>query len=191
MTLSKFFGYLIILAATAVKVPQILKLMKSKSSKGVLPSTFFAECVMYIIKGCYAAHLGSSFSVYGENAFMFIQSFLIINLLWSYDKDASMVSRIATYALLFGLLFVLYTDTYLNESAWKVLINLQIVFSLYSRLPQIYYNFTQKSTGELSFTSFFMNGLGNFIRLLTVLKEVKDPFYILTSIISFSMNATI
>ncbi|CAI2375706.1 unnamed protein product [Moneuplotes crassus] len=191
ITLSKFFGYLIILAATAVKLPQIMRIIKAKSGKGVLPSTFFAECVMYIIKGCYAAHLGSSFSVYGENLFMFLQSFLIINLLWDYDKESKIISRIATYLVLFSLFGVLYTDIYLNESAWKVLINLQIIFSLYSRLPQIWFNFSQKSTGQLSFTSFFMNALGNFVRLLTVLKEIKDPFYILASVISFTMNATI
>ena len=191
ITLSKFFGYLIILAAGAVKVPQLLRILKNKSGKGILPSTFIAECLMYIIKGCYAAHLGSAFSVYGENLLMFIQSFVIINLLWSYEKSTTLTTKIGVTLLLFGLTFFLYSDRVITDGMWKILINWQIFFSGYSRIPQIYHNFSTKSTGELSFTSFSMNALGNFVRLLTVLKEVKDPFYIMTSIISFTFNATI
>jgi hypothetical protein len=50
-TLLKLVGYAIVLAASAVKLPQLLRIYKSKSGKGVLPSTFYAECIMYIIKG--------------------------------------------------------------------------------------------------------------------------------------------
>jgi len=191
VTLCKVLGYMIILAAVAVKLPQILRLVKNKSGKGVLASTYYGECIQYIIKGCYAAHLGSSFSVYGENLFMLIQSFIIINLLWSYDKSTSIWTKVLVWCSIHGLLVFLYTDSYISDTVWKILINSQIVCILYSRIPQIFKNFSERKTGQLSFTSFFLHSLGNFVRLLTILKEVKDISYILTGLVSFACNATI
>jgi mannose-P-dolichol utilization defect protein 1 len=122
---------------------------------------------------------------------MLIQNFIIINLLWSYNKDTSMTKKLFVSTGLFMLLTYLYTDAQVPAYLWSTLISMQILFLTYSRLPQIIHNFNEKSTGQLSLTTFFMNGLGNFVRLLTILKEINDVTYILTSFLSFSLNATI
>lgn len=43
--LSKIIGYVIILGAIIVKVPQILKMMGAKSAEGVSGAMFFLEIV--------------------------------------------------------------------------------------------------------------------------------------------------
>mmetsp|Transcript_8559 Transcript_8559/g.9710 ORF Transcript_8559/g.9710 Transcript_8559/m.9710 type:complete len:119 (-) Transcript_8559:207-563(-) len=118
---------------------------------------------------------------------MLIQSFIIINLLWNYDeKPTSIWTKIIVTLVIQGLFIFLYADTYIPDIVWKILINSQIFLILYSRVPQIISNFSKATTGQLSFTSFFLHTLGNFARLLTLLKEVKDVAYILTGVASFA-----
>lgn len=45
---------------------------------------------------------------------------------------------------------------------------------LISRIPQIYKNFTSKSTGTLSFINYFLNFVGCTARIFTVMKETND-----------------
>ena len=46
-----------------------------------------------------------------------------------------------------------------------------------SRLPQIYTNFRNKSTGQLAFFTFFLGFAGSAARLATVLVETDDFLY--------------
>ena len=119
---------------------------------------------------------------------MLAQNIVLINLLWHYDS-ATALSHKLLVTTMFGLLMgYLYTDSGVPDIVWKVLINIQLLFLTYSRLPQIIHNYKNKSTGHLSMGTFALNCLGNFVRLLTVLVEVRDVYYIMTSVFSFGLN---
>lgn len=47
-TASKFVGYLIVLGAVVVKVPQILKILVNCSTKGINPISYYVETTTYI-----------------------------------------------------------------------------------------------------------------------------------------------
>ena len=72
MALSKIAGFSIITGASVLRVPQIYKIAKSKSTEGISPSMFYLDnIVMLQTLGFSLAHK-VPFSVFGENFFMTI-----------------------------------------------------------------------------------------------------------------------
>ena len=60
-----------------------------------------------------------------------------------------------------------------------------------SKLPQMYTNYKNSSTGNLALASFALSFLGSLTRLGTVLFETDDYLYKLQFIISTLLNATL
>ncbi|GFP84529.1 mannose-p-dolichol utilization defect 1 protein homolog 2 [Phtheirospermum japonicum] len=71
--ISKLLGYCIVAASTTVKLPQILKILKHSSIRGLSVVAFELEVVGYTIALAYCLHKGLPFSAYGELAFLLIQ----------------------------------------------------------------------------------------------------------------------
>lgn len=69
---------------------------------------------------------------------------------------------------------------------WEMLVSSINIFSLLSRLPQIYKNHQAKSTGTLSFANYFLNTAGCLARIFTLFKETGDM-----QLIFISSNALI
>ncbi|KAK4478271.1 hypothetical protein RD792_017558 [Penstemon davidsonii] len=67
--ISKLLGYCIVAASTTVKLPQILKILKHSSVRGLSLVAFELEVVGYTIALAYCLHKGLPFSAYGELAF--------------------------------------------------------------------------------------------------------------------------
>jgi mannose-P-dolichol utilization defect protein 1 len=57
-----------------------------------------------------------------------------------------------------------------------------------SRVPQIYTNFANKSTGQLAFFTFFLSFAGIVARLGTVLVETEDKMLLLQTLSSTALN---
>ena len=56
LIISKILGYAIIVGATIVKLPQILKIYNSKSVEGLSISSFYFEVIQFTVGCCYAMH---------------------------------------------------------------------------------------------------------------------------------------
>ncbi|CAI2377135.1 unnamed protein product [Moneuplotes crassus] len=190
MTISKILGYLIILGSMTVKLPQILSIMNAKNGDGILASMFYAENILLMMNGLYAIHIGSPFSVYGENFIILIQNIIILLLLWTYQKDISLLTKILVTVFEASLFTVMYLDI-VGEQGWLVLMNSQLLIVSYSRIPQIMHSFRQGSTGKLSIITFCMNAAGNCARLFTMMKEANDILLMMTAFASFIFNFTI
>ncbi|RLM85258.1 hypothetical protein C2845_PM04G24420 [Panicum miliaceum] len=139
--LSKVLGYSIIAASTVAKLPQILKILKHGSVRGLSVASFELEVVGYTIALAYCIHKGLPFSAYGELAFLLIQ------------------------AVLAGKI---------DPALFEVLYASQHAIFFFARVPQIWKNFTNKGTGELSFLTCFMNFAGSIVRVFTSIQE-KTP----------------
>ncbi|KAK8642569.1 hypothetical protein V6N13_011908 [Hibiscus sabdariffa] len=72
--ISKLLGYAIVAASTTVKLPQIMKILKHKSVRGLSLTAFELEVVGYTIALAYCLHTGLPFSAYGELVFLLIQA---------------------------------------------------------------------------------------------------------------------
>jgi len=99
LVLSKLVGYLIILGAIIVKVPQILKLFQVKSAEGVSGMMFNLEILGYSIAASYGFAKGFPFSTYGENFPLALQNVVILFLIATYTNKSLVPTLTFTVAL--------------------------------------------------------------------------------------------
>ena len=52
---------------------------------------------------------GVAFSVYGENLIIMVQNFLIILLIWNYNKSIGFLEKLLVFAFFCGYAYLLYT----------------------------------------------------------------------------------
>eukprot|EP01126_Amoeba_proteus_P017982 TRINITY_DN1891_c0_g1_i3.p1 TRINITY_DN1891_c0_g1~~TRINITY_DN1891_c0_g1_i3.p1 ORF type:complete len:203 (+),score=26.54 TRINITY_DN1891_c0_g1_i3:221-829(+) len=187
--LSKLAGYLIILGAAGVKLPQILKLIEAKSAEGVSGLMFRLELIGYTITWAYATVNGFPFSTWGENVPLTLQNGALLVLMALYSGQSllsvfAFIGGLATFwtCSVFG--FLPYTILQLFQSVTTV------IFSA-SKVPQIVQNFQNRSTGQLSVVTFALNFVGSLTRIGTTLKEVNDPYLLVGYIVAALLNGTI
>jgi len=184
--ISKALGLGIVVAGSVVKLPQLLKLVNAKSGAGLSVSGYILETIGYIITLAYNVRLRFPFSTYGETAFIAIQNVLILTLIFHYArKDLYALGAIgialATSYALFSPKLVSYHDLQLLQG-------LSIPLSLTSKLPQIYTNYRNSSTGQLSAFTVFNYLAGTLARVFTTMTEVNDPMIFWGFIASAVLN---
>ena len=78
----------------------------------------------------------------------------------------------------------------LSSVSFHFLFTITLIVVL-SRVPQIFTNFRNKSTGQLAFLTFFLSFAGSAARLATVMFETNDFLFQLTFILSVALNGFI
>lgn len=187
LLLSKVLSYLIILGAVFVKVPQIVKIVQSKSTAGLSPAMYVLESVGYLITVVYNLRSGYAFSTYGENVFLLLQGFILMSLFGVYNRRLGLAAAAAP--IFAAGAYYLYAVAPLDTLALAQTSTIAIFAS--SRLPQIWNNFRSGSTGVLSFVTCTMNVLGATARIFTTLQEVRDPVMLAAIGSSCALNLTI
>jgi mannose-P-dolichol utilization defect protein 1 len=157
--ISKLLGYAIVAASTTVKLPQILKILKHGSVRGLSVASFELEVVGYTIALAYCIHKGLPFSAYGELAFLLIQAIILVAIIYYYSPP--MGSKTWMKALLYCGLAPTVLAGKIDPGLFEVLYASQHAIFFFARVPQIWKNFTNKGTGELSFLTCFMNFAGS------------------------------
>jgi len=176
LLLTKSLGYGIIAGATIVKVPQVLKLLKAKSSVGLSFVGVFLELLAITFGAAYAFNKNYPFSAWGESLFMLIETAAIAFLVLFYDgkKSTSVLFLIsftsALYVLMSGLtpVNVLWT---LQAS------NLPLV--IVGKLLQAFKNYSNSHTGQLSAITTVLLLLGSTARIFTSIQETGDNLVVL------------
>ncbi|KAH0705263.1 hypothetical protein KY290_009958 [Solanum tuberosum] len=170
--ISKLLGYAIVAASTTVKLPQILKILQHKSVRGLSVVAFELELIGYTIALAYCLHKGLPFSAFGEYLFLLIQAIVLVAIIYYFSQPLGMKTWMK------GLLYCAVAPTVLagqiDPVLFEALYASQHAIFLCARIPQIWKNFKSKSTGELSFLTFFMNFAGSMVRVFTSLQE-KAP----------------
>ncbi|KAI8906918.1 hypothetical protein EDD86DRAFT_210086 [Gorgonomyces haynaldii] len=189
LLISKGLSFGIVLGSVLVKLPQILKIVSAKSTKGISMSGYLLETFAILVTLFYNLRLGNPFSTYGETFFLVIQNLIIIGLFFIYkSKILTLVLNTLVWA---GLAFALYTPEIVSQS---VLVQLQvstIALGILSKLPQIYTNFANQSTGQLSIITAFLQFAGSFARVFTTLQEIEDVIILASAISAAALNGII
>nr|KJB58349.1 hypothetical protein B456_009G215300 [Gossypium raimondii] len=170
--ISKLLGYAIVAASTTVKLPQILKIVNHKSVKGLSLIAFELEVVGYTIALAYCLHNGLPFSAYGELVFLLIQALILVAVIYYYSKPVGITTWIR--ALLYCAVAPTILAGQIDPILFEALYASQHAIFFFARVPQIWKNFSNKSTGELSFLTCLMNVAGSLVRVFTSLQE-KAP----------------
>ncbi|XP_058080431.1 mannose-P-dolichol utilization defect 1 protein homolog 2 isoform X1 [Magnolia sinica] len=187
--ISKLLGYCIVAASTTVKVPQILKILKHSSVRGLSVTAFELEVVGYTIALSYCLHKGLPFSAYGELFFLLIQAIILVGIIYYYSQPmgAKALIKAALYCAIAPTVLAGQIDPVLFEALYAS----QHAIFFFARVPQIWKNYTNKSTGELSFLTCFMNFSGSLVRVFTSIQEEAPKSVILGSLLGIVMNGTI
>ncbi|CAA7410761.1 unnamed protein product [Spirodela intermedia] len=187
--ISKLLGYCIVAASTTVKVPQIYKILKNNSVRGLSVAAFELEVVGFTIALSYCLHKGLPFSAYGELLFLLIQAIVLVAIIYYYSPP------VGTKTWMKALLYCGVAPTILagniDPFLFEALYASQHAIFFSARVPQIWTNFKNKSTGELSFLTCLMNFAGSMARVFTGLQERAPTSVVLGSVLGILTNGTI
>ena len=188
LAISKAMGIAIITAASIVKVPQIIKLVRSQSAEGLSFPSYVLETASFLITLAYNVRSGFPFSTYGEVSLILVQDVLISVLILTYagklPQAGAFVAAVgsATYALM-------GSDTLVSEGQMVQLQAGAGVLSVASKLPQIIQIYQQGGTGQLSAFAVFTYLAGSLSRIFTTLQEVDDKVILYGFVAAFILNA--
>ncbi|KAF5647589.1 mannose-P-dolichol utilization defect 1 [Fusarium tjaetaba] len=184
---SKALGIGIIAASSIVKVPQILKLINSKSAEGVSFLSYLLETASYIISLAYNFRNGFPFSTYGETALIVGQNVIISVLVLNYSGRASLAAVFV--AALAGTVATLFAENVVDAQTLSYLQAGAGALGVASKLPQILTIFQQGGTGQLSAFAVFNYLAGSLSRIFTTLQEVDDKLILYGFVSGFVLNA--
>ncbi|KAI1174041.1 hypothetical protein F4777DRAFT_555468 [Nemania sp. FL0916] len=186
---SKGLGIGIIGASSIVKVPQILKLVNSKSAEGVSFLSYLLETTAYLVTLAYNVRNGFPFSTFGETALILAQNVVITVLVLNYSGRQSLAALfVAVLAASFAALFSagvvdMQTLGYLQAGAG--------VLGVASKIPQIAAIVQEGGTGQLSAFTVFNYLAGSLSRIFTTLQEVDDKLILYGFIAGFTLNCVL
>jgi mannose-P-dolichol utilization defect protein 1 len=148
LAISKAIGVGIVGLSTIVKVPQLLKLVQSRSAKGISFTSYLLETSAYIITLAYNVRSGNPFSTYGEIAILALQNVVISVLVLHYRGKAPVA---AAYAMVLAAAwYALFNEAVVNKDMMVLVQTATIPLGLMSKIPQIWTIAKEKSTGQLS-----------------------------------------
>ena len=188
LAISKLLGMSIVLGSSFVKLPQLITILVAGSTKGLSSFSLFAELLAFILTWSYSAFQEFPFTTWGESMFLTLQNSIIILLGYSYSRD---YLRLLLFPLcLVGGLSLLLS----NQLPPQVYFYLQasvIPLAISGKLKQIQENYSNASTGQLSFVTLLLLFIGTIIRMYTTVKETGDNLSLFIYIISALLNLTL
>ncbi|KAL3514449.1 hypothetical protein ACH5RR_027166 [Cinchona calisaya] len=187
--ISKILGYCIVAASTTVKLPQILKILKHQSIRGLSVVAFELEVIGYTIALAYCVHKGLPFSAYGELAFLLVQAIILVAIIYYFSQPVG--TKIWIRALIYCGIAPTILAGRIDPILFEALYASQHAIFFFARVPQIIENFKNGSTGELSFLTSLMNFGGSMVRVFTSLQEKAPMSVVLGSAVGVVTNGTI
>ncbi|XP_078162492.1 mannose-P-dolichol utilization defect 1 protein [Carex rostrata] len=187
--ISKLLGYCIVAASTTVKLPQILRIVNHKSAQGLSVTAFELEVVGYTISLAYCIHKGLSFSAYGELAFLLIQAIILVAVIHYFSGPIKVKTWLVV--LLYGAIAPTILGGRIDPVLFEALYASQHAIFIFARVPQIWKNYSNKSTGELSFLTCFMNFGGSLVRVFTSIQEKAPTSVLMGYVTGIIMNGTL
>lgn len=184
--ISKGLGIGIVGASSIVKVPQIVKLVKSRSASGVSFLSYLLETSSYLISLAYNVRKGFPFSTFGETAMVLGQNVIITVLVLNYSGKASAAALFV--AALAASVVTLFSEQLLDMQQLSYLQVGAGALGVASKVPQIVAILQEGGTGQLSAYTVFNYLLGSLTRIFTTLQEVDDKLILYGFIAGFALN---
>lgn len=178
----------IIAGSVLVKVPQVLKILNSKSGEGINIVGVVLDLLAISFHLSYNFMHGYPFSAWGDSTFLAIQTVTIAVLVLFFNGR-----KAQSGLFLVGYVVLMYI---LNSglTPMSVLFTIQscnIPILLVGKLSQAYTNYQAGSTGQLSAATVIMMFAGSVARIFTSIQETGDFMIILTFIASTFANSVI
>ncbi|KAF7618165.1 putative monosaccharide-P-dolichol utilization protein [Aspergillus flavus] len=187
LAISKALGIAIVGASAIVKVPQILKLIGSRSSAGVSFVSYALETASLLITLSYSVRNQFPFSTYGETALIAVQDVVVGVLVLTFaDRSTAAAAFIAVVAA--SVYALLFDQTLVDAQTMSLLQAGAGALGVASKLPQIITIWREGGTGQLSAFAVFNYLAGSLSRIFTTLQEVDDKLILYGFIAGFTLN---
>ncbi|KAK9917396.1 hypothetical protein WJX75_003898 [Coccomyxa subellipsoidea] len=108
-------GYCVVAGSFTRSVPQIVRILKNKSVKGISLAAQYAELVAYSITVAYNLDHGYAFSTYGDTAACWVQDVILILLIARYRGNSGELSPVTSGLNLAGNLARTFTTLVLTQ----------------------------------------------------------------------------
>lgn len=171
LALSKCLGYGIIVGSTLVKVPQILKIVQAQSAEGISVTSVLLELVGITASTAYSYAMRYPFSAWGEGLFLVLETALIAALVLRFrGHQGRALGFTVAYA---AVLAMLASDSVPVSTLWGAqLLSLPVILS--GKLMQVWSNYKQGHTGQLSAITSGLLFFGAVARIFTTVTETGD-----------------
>jgi len=185
---SKVIGLGMVCGGAILKVPQIIKILMSKSTRGISVTSYFLEMLALLINISYNVRFGYPYTTWGEYPFIAVQCFIVLFLIYFYRKSRK---NLIFFLLPILILLVIFNQKIISNSILSILQTSTIGITIASRLPQIISNYSNGSTGELSALTVFFQCAGSLARVFTTLQEVDDIVVMSGNLIASTLNTVL
>lgn len=148
LAVSKALGLGIVAASSIVKVPQILKLLSSRSADGVSFLAYLLETASYLISLAYNFRSAFPFSTYGESALILAQNVVIAVLVLKLSGRSALAAVFV--AGLAGAAHALFSENVVDMGTLGYLQAGAGTLGVASKVPQILAIWKEGGTGQLS-----------------------------------------
>ncbi|RAH74173.1 putative monosaccharide-P-dolichol utilization protein [Aspergillus aculeatinus CBS 121060] len=187
LAISKALGIAIVGASAIVKVPQILKLINSRSSAGVSFVSYALETASLLITLSYSVRNNFPFSTFGESALIAVQDVVVgVLVLVFAGRSAAAAAFVAVVAA--SVYTLLFDQTLVDAKTMSLLQAGAGALGVASKAPQIFTIWSEGGTGQLSAFAVFNYLAGSLSRIFTTLQEVDDKLILYGFIAGFSLN---
>jgi mannose-P-dolichol utilization defect 1 len=181
----------VLIGALVIKIPQISKVLRSKSVVGISESMLILDFSGAACYAAYATLAGLPFMAFGESIFIALQMFVLILLYWKFSKSIGLKRRMTSLAFIYvGIAYAFKHENFIARIQPSLVIA-SIFLGMSSRLPQIILNFRQGHTGQLALVSFFLSFAGSAARMTTSLLQNGDKMLFLQYFLLTFLNLTL
>ncbi|KAG5505160.1 hypothetical protein JIQ42_04348 [Leishmania sp. Namibia] len=167
---SNCLSYVVVVGASILKVPQIMKVLQNNKADGISSFSLFAELFSYVISTGWGVAQGLPFRDYGENFFITLQLIVLLLLAAKLQKAMRRVSLVLAIEL---LALYAFARGHVPRTIHEYALSGQVVLNMFSRVPQIYANYRTRCCGQLSFLTFLLAFGGGFVRVMTTALNVS------------------
>ncbi|XP_014677358.1 PREDICTED: mannose-P-dolichol utilization defect 1 protein-like [Priapulus caudatus] len=188
MLISKCLGYLIILGAVIVKLPQIIKIWSAKSGEGVSFLSQSLELAAVTATVSYSFANKFPFSAWGEGFFLILQTCTICVLVLHYGGKLGIA---VVFMLAYSAVLSLMLSGLVPINILWIFQSCNIAIVIGSKLVQILSSYNNGGTGQLSVITFSLLFLGSIARIFTSIQETGDNLIILIYVLATTLNGVI
>lgn len=186
---TKLLGYGIVVGASAVKLPQVFKILGAKSGVGITIFGVLLELMAITFNACYSFRNNFPFSAWGEAIFLGLETALIAFLVLWYNgnKQQSTIFLLAFSAIVYTLL----NPTLVSKEILWWLQSTVLPLAVSGKLMQAFKNYQAQHTGQLSALTAWAILLGSITRIFTTIQETGDVLTATTFAFAAGANAVI
>lgn len=176
---SKGLSVGIIAGSFLLKLPQILRILAKNSAAGLSFLGLYLELVNYTITCIHCFRHSNPLVAWAETLNLAVQDVVLLTLIMFYQS--SYVTGIPLLALYVGACYGASDEALLSNERLEIAMSLAIFIMIASKLPQIWLNFRNGSTGQLSAITVGLTFLGSVARVFTTLQEMPDDAMMVAS----------